>query len=207
MKRLIILISGSGSNLQAILDACEDGRLHAKPVLVVSNRRAAYGLVRAKEASVPTLYHPLKPYRDSGKSREQYEADLAEKIRPYAPDLIILAGWMHILGKPFLDQFPNQIINLHPALPGQFDGTHAIERAFIAYQAGEISHSGCMVHYAISKVDAGAVITQKIVPIYKEDTLDTFKNRMHRVEHQILVQAVEKLLEERREKKEEKESD
>lgn len=194
-KRLIIFISGSGSNLQVLLDACASGELNAEPVLVVSNRKAAYGLVRAAQAGVPTLYHALKPYRDAGKTRQEYEADLAKMIRPLNPDLLILVGWMHIFGEAFVQEFPNQIINLHPALPGQFDGTHAIERAFEAYQKGEIEHSGCMVHYAIPKVDAGQVIMQANVPIYPVDTLEDFEERMHAKEHEIIVQATKRLTE------------
>ncbi|GIK58416.1 MAG: phosphoribosylglycinamide formyltransferase [Chloroflexota bacterium] len=187
---IVVFISGSGSNLQAIIDAVRSGELDANITLVVSNRRDAYGLVRARENGIPTLYHPFKPYRDAGKSREAYEADLAEKVRPLNPDLLVLAGWMHVLGAQFLNQFPNRVINLHPALPGQFAGTHAIERAYEAYQRGEISHSGCMVHLTIPEVDAGPVITQAIVPIYPEDTLRQFETRMHQTEHRIIVEAI-----------------
>ncbi len=194
--RLVVLISGSGTNLQAILDACAEGRLPAEVVLVVSNRKAAYGLVRAERAGVPTLYFPLKPYRDAGLSREQYDADLAERVAAYKPDLIVLAGWMHILSPAFLDRFPNRVINLHPALPGMFPGTHAIERAFEAFRRGEITHSGCMVHYAVPEVDAGPVIVQAEVPIYDTDTLETFEERMHTTEHRLIVEAIAKVLEE-----------
>jgi formyltetrahydrofolate-dependent phosphoribosylglycinamide formyltransferase len=194
LPKIIVFISGSGSNLQALMDAVENGRLSAQIALVVSNRKAAYGLVRAKEADIPTLYHPFKPYRDAGKSRGEYEADLAAKIKPIQPDLIVLAGWMHILGTDFLTQFPNQVINLHPALPGQFAGTHAIDRAFDAYQNGELTHSGCMVHYVIPEIDAGAVIVQAEVPILPKDTLDDFEERMHATEHRIIVEATAKLL-------------
>ena len=194
--RLVVLISGSGTNLQAILDACAEGRLPAEVVLVVSNRKAAYGLVRAERAGVPTLYFPLKPYRDAGLSREQYDADLAERVAAYKPDLIVLAGWMHILSPAFLDRFPNRVINLHPALPGMFPGTHAIERAFEAFRRGEITHSGCMVHYAVPEVDAGPVIVQAEVPIYDTDTLETFEERMHTTEHRLIVEAIAHVLEE-----------
>lgn len=194
--RLVVLISGSGTNLQAILDACAEGRLPAEVVLVVSNRRAAYGLVRAERAGVPTLYFPLKPYRDAGLSREQYDADLAERVAAYKPDLIVLAGWMHILSPAFLDRFPNRVINLHPALPGMFPGTHAIERAFEAFRRGEITHSGCMVHYAVPEVDAGPVIVQAEVPINDTDTLETFEERMHTTEHRLIVEAIAHVLEE-----------
>jgi len=187
---IVVLISGSGSNLQAIIDAVEDGRIQATISLVVSSRKKAYGLVRAAEQGIPTYYHSLKKYKDAGKSRAEYEADLAAKMTPFDPDLIVLAGWMLILGAGFLRQFSDKVINLHPALPGQFVGTHAIERAFAAAQEGEIAHSGCMVHYAIPEVDAGPVITQAEVPIKMTDTLDDFAGRMHAMEHRILVEAV-----------------
>ncbi|MEO1290451.1 MAG: phosphoribosylglycinamide formyltransferase, partial [Chloroflexota bacterium] len=158
MLRLVVMISGSGSNLQAIIDAIEKKHLKAKIVAVVSNRRKAYGLERAQKHGIDSVYFPLKPYKDEGKSRKEYDADLAQAVELYRPDLIVLAGWMHILSPAFLDKFPKQVINLHPALPGEFDGTNAIERAFIAGQEGRIKYTGIMVHYAIPKVDAGDVI-------------------------------------------------
>lgn len=195
--RLIVLISGSGSNLQAILDAAANHTLPAEVVLVVSNRKDAYGLVRAELAGVPTLYFPLKPYKDDGRGRDQYDADLANVLQPYRPDLIVLAGWMHVLSPAFLIHFPHQVINLHPALPDTFAGTHAIERAYDAYQRGEISHSGCMVHYTIPEVDAGPVIAQTIVPIRPTDSLADFETRMHQAEHALLVEAIRVVLTEK----------
>ena len=194
LPRLVILISGSGSNLQAILDAVAAGTIPAVPTLVVSNRKDAYGLVRAENAGVPTAYFPFKPYRDAGKTREAYDADLAELIRPYQPDLIVLAGWMHILSAAFLNHFPHKVINLHPALPGQFAGTHAIQRAYEAYQRGEVEHTGCMVHFTIPEVDAGPVIAQAEVPILPDDTVADLEARMHQTEHQLLVSAIEKVI-------------
>ena len=190
LTRLIVLISGSGSNLQAILDAAANHTLPVEVVLVVSNRKDAYGLVRAAQAGVPTLYFPLKPYKDAGRGRDQYDADLAAQVSPYQPDLIVLAGWMHVLSPAFLNHFPRQVINLHPALPDTFAGTHAIERAYEAFQRGEISHSGCMVHTTIPEVDAGPVIAQASVPIYPTDSLDDFATRMHQAEHTLLVEAI-----------------
>lgn len=192
--KIVVLISGSGTNLQALIDAVADGRLSADIVGVVSNRQAAYGLVRAAQAGIPTRYLPFKPYRDAGKRRADYDADLATAVAAFHPDLIVLAGWMHILSPAFLDRFPNRVINLHPALPGQFDGTHAIERAFDAFQRGEIDHSGCMVHVVIPAVDAGPVIAQTTVPILPEDTLDAFAARMHAAEHALIVAAVDRAL-------------
>lgn len=193
-KRIVVLISGSGTNLQALIDATQDDRLAAEIALVVSNRKAAYGLVRAQAAGIETLYWPLRPYRDAGKSREQYDAALAAKVAAFQPDLVVLAGWMHILSPAFLDAFPGRVINLHPALPGQFAGTHAIERAYAAFQRGEISHTGCMVHLAIPEVDAGAVIVQADVPISPEDSLADLEARLHKTEHCILVEAVGRML-------------
>ncbi|MER3400289.1 MAG: phosphoribosylglycinamide formyltransferase [Thermoflexus sp.] len=192
--RLVVMISGFGSNLQAILDACADGRLPARVALVVSNRKEAYGLVRAQRAGVPTLYFPLKPYREQGLDRTVYDRDLAEQIRPFRPDLIVLAGWMHVLSPAFLDCFPGRVINLHPALPGMFPGTNAIRRAYEAYRRGEISYSGCMVHLVTPEVDAGPVLAQAIVPILPEDTLETFEARMHEAEHRLIVEGIRRAL-------------
>ena len=194
MKRVAVFISGSGSNLQALIDAVRAGELAAEIVLVVSNRKAAYGLVRAEQAEIPTLYFPLKVYRDQGLSRETYDADLAERVGAYKPDLIVLAGWMHIFGTPFLDQFSGKIINLHPALPGQFDGTRAIERAFEAFQDGQIDHTGVMVHWVVPQVDAGPVITAAEVPIQANETLADLEARIHATEHRLLVAAVKKVI-------------
>jgi len=119
---------------------------------------------------------------------------LAQRVELFAPDVIVLAGWMRILTPVFLDQFPNKVINLHPALPGQFAGTHAIERAFEAYQRGEIVHSGCMVHYVIPEVDAGPVIESAVVAFEAEDTLETFSARLHAAEHRVIVSATIKVL-------------
>lgn len=188
--RLVVLISGGGSNLQAIIDAIQNQHLNAEIVLVVSNRKNAYGLERAQSAGIETRYIPLKPYKTAGKTREEYDADLAALVQGYSPDLIVLAGWMHILTSPFLEAFPNQVINLHPALPGSFPGTHAIERAYEAYQAGEIERSGIMVHYVIPEVDAGEVIIKAEVPILPVDSLDDFEARMHTTEHRLIVKAI-----------------
>jgi formyltetrahydrofolate-dependent phosphoribosylglycinamide formyltransferase len=193
IPRLVVMISGSGTNLQAIIDAIDAEQLSAKIVLVVSNRENAFGLKRAQQANIPTLYFPFKPYKDQ--VRDVYDAALAEQIATYQPDLIVLAGWMHILTSTFLHNFEGKIINLHPALPGAFPGKDAIERAFDAYQQGQITHSGVMIHQVIPEVDAGAVIVQEIVPFLAGDTLETFSARMHETEHRLIVKAVQLTLE------------
>jgi formyltetrahydrofolate-dependent phosphoribosylglycinamide formyltransferase len=193
--RLVVLLSGSGTNLQAILDACDRGALPAQVVAVVSNRREAYGLERARHAEIPALYHPLAPYRSVGQDRREYDADLADLVAGYRPDWVVLAGWMHVLGAAFLDRFPNRVVNLHPALPGAFTGTHAISRAFEAYRRGEITSTGVMVHLVPDEgVDCGPVIAQAAVPILPDDTLERLEERIHTVEHELLVRALRQLV-------------
>ncbi len=189
------MISGSGTNLQAIIDAIESKNLNAKISLVVSNRKAAYGLVRAEEHGIPTKYFPLKPYTDAGKTREDYDADLSALVAEYNPTLVVLAGWMQVFTPVFLNHFSDKVINLHPALPGAFAGTHAIERAFEAFQNGEIMESGCMIHYVIPEVDAGKVITTATVPFREGDTLEGYEERMHDSEHELIVKGIRLALE------------
>ena len=197
MPKIAVLISGFGSNLQAIIDAIADGRLPGVEIaVVVSNRKAAYGLQRARRAGLPALYFPLKPYRDAGRSRREYDADLARVLRDeYGVEWVVLAGWMHLFSMEFLRHFPNRVVNLHPALPGAFPGTHAIERAWEAYRRGEIEHTGVMIHLVPDEeVDAGPVVVQEQVPIYPDDTPETLEARIHDTEHRLFVVALHKLL-------------
>lgn len=194
--KLAVFISGNGTNLQAIIDAIRMRVLRAEIVLVVSNRQDAFGLERAARAGIPTQVHALKPYQDAGRGRVEYDADLAALVAPFRPDWIVLAGWMHILSAAFLGQFPYRVVNLHPALPGQFPGAHALEEAFAAYQAGKIKKTGCMVHLVPDEaVDAGPVIGTADVPIYPTDTLETLTRRMHQAEHMLLIQSLVRLTE------------
>jgi formyltetrahydrofolate-dependent phosphoribosylglycinamide formyltransferase len=194
--RLAVLISGNGSNLQAIIDAIRMRVLPAEIVVVVSNRKDAYGMERAAKAGIPTLYHPLKPYREEGRSRQEYDAALASQLQTYKPDWIVLAGWMHLLSTEFLRHFPYRVVNLHPALPGQFPGAHAIADALAAYQEGKIKHTGCMVHLVPDEaVDNGPIIGSVEVPIYPTDSLETLAQRMHQAEHTLLVQSLLRLVE------------
>ena len=191
MKRLVVLASGNGSNLQAIIDACEKGDLPAEVVAIISDRQAAFALERANKHQIPAIYHPWKPYGDANRARQEYDSDLAKIVTDYQPDFIVLAGWMRILTMQFLKYFSMRVINLHPALPDTFPGTHAIERAFKAYQSGEIKHTGVMVHFVPDEgVDDGPVIAQEIVPIQTTDTVEVLEDRIHTVEHRILIDAL-----------------
>jgi formyltetrahydrofolate-dependent phosphoribosylglycinamide formyltransferase len=185
-KRLVVLISGNGSNLQALID--QQGADY-QIVGVVSNKAGAYGLTRAQQANIPTQSLSLKAFKDAGKTRLDYDLAIAEMIQSYQPDLVVLAGWMLIVSPEFIDALGGKIINLHPALPDQFAGAHAIEDAFKAYQRGEITFTGCMVHYVIPEIDAGPVIAQARVPILPDDTLEKLEARMHQTEHQLIVHA------------------
>lgn len=189
--RLVVLISGSGSNLQAILDACADGRLPAKVVLVVSNRPEAYGLERAARAGIPSL----AVRKENDQDRRSYDLALVRQVMDYRPDWIILAGWMRLLSDAFLNAFPGRVINLHPALPNTFPGTHAIERALDAFRRGEITHTGVMVHLVPDEgVDCGPVLGYEVVPIEPADTLEMLETRVHQVEHRLFVETLAKVI-------------
>jgi formyltetrahydrofolate-dependent phosphoribosylglycinamide formyltransferase len=193
--RLAVLISGNGSNLQAILDAIRARMLDAQVVVVVSNRQDAYGLQRAEKARVPALYHPLKPYREAERSRNEYDADLAAMLKEHRPEWVVLVGWMHILSNDFLRHFPYRVVNLHPALPGKFPGAHAIEDALAAFKAGQIKQTGVMVHLVPDEqVDRGPVIDSEEVPIYPTDTIESLTARIHQIEHRVLVGALQRLI-------------
>jgi len=193
--RLVVLASGFGSNLQAIIDACESGDLDAEVAGVVCDRKMAYSFERAEKAGIPSRYHPWKPYKDGGKDRREFDADLVNIVTEFEPTLVILAGWMRVLTSAFLDHFPMQVVNLHPALPGTFAGTHAIERAWADFQAGMITETGVMVHYVPDEgVDVGPVISQEVVSISTDDTLESLEERIHKVEHRLLVQAIQQAL-------------
>ncbi|MCB9128552.1 MAG: phosphoribosylglycinamide formyltransferase [Ardenticatenales bacterium] len=186
--RLAVLVSGSGTNLQAILDAIAAGTLKADVVVVVSNKADAYGLQRADAIGIPTLVRELSTANAQGMTRREYDGTLAATLLAYSPDWVVLAGWMHLLSMDFLRHFPQRVINLHPALPGHFPGLHAIERGWAAYQAGDVSETGIMVHLVPDEgVDDGPVLATEIVPILPDDTYEAYETRLHAAEHRLLV--------------------
>ena len=183
-QRLVVLISGHGSNLQAILDACASGELNAQVVAVIANKSDAFGLERARRSNITAIAKPKAKEQD----RRAYDADLADLAASFQPDWIVLAGWMRVLSSAFLDRFPQRVINLHPALPGTFPGTHAIERAYTAYQRGEIDRTGVMVHFVPDEgIDNGPVLAQTEVLIQPTDTLESLEARIHQTEHHLLI--------------------
>lgn len=187
---------------------------NSRIVLVLSNRKAAYGLTRAAQADppIPTAYLALQPYvkANPGKTRDDYDVEIARIVIREKPDLVVLAGWMHILGDGFLDvvngerilegeekpEEPIPVINLHPALPGAFDGANAIERAYEAFQKGDIQKTGAMVHRVVKEVDRGEPVVVREVEIKPGESLEEFEERLHKTEWEIIVEATRKVLDE-----------
>ena len=197
MTRIAVLISGSGTNLQAIIDAIAADQLPGVEIaVVVSNRKAAYGLQRAAQAGIPTEYAPLGAHLRAGGARKGYDAELASLLNQrYSVDWVVQAGWMHLFSMAFLRHYPNRVVNLHPALPATLPGMHAIERAWEAYRRGELEQTGVMVHLVPDEgIDDGPVLAQETIPIHYDDTLETLEARVHAVEHRLLVETLYKLL-------------
>lgn len=184
--RLAVLASGEGSNLQAVLDACADGRLSATVVAVISNRPASGALERARRAGVAAVHVGARAAGEE--SRPEYDARLADAVATHEPDIVVCAGWMRLLSMRFLDRFPGRVVNLHPALPGELPGTDAIARAFAEHRAGRRTHTGVMVHVIPDEgVDDGPVLATAVVDIASDDTLDLLAARIHATEHELLV--------------------
>ncbi|KIK91243.1 hypothetical protein PAXRUDRAFT_831000 [Paxillus rubicundulus Ve08.2h10] len=207
-RRIAVLISGSGTNLQALIDAAGTPRLpNAQIVLVLSNRKAAKGLERAAAAvpPIPTAYLALQPYLRThpGATREAYDVAVARAVVGVSPDVVVLAGWMHIVSQGFLDVLRARdgreipVINVHPALPAQFDGANAMVRGFEAFQRGEVHRLGVMVHRVIAEVDRGAPVIVREVEVAKGEDLEAdYELRMHKVEWEIIVEGTKMVLDE-----------
>ena len=187
MQRNIgVLISGRGSNLQAIIDAIGDGRLDARLAVVISNRPDAYGLERARQAGIETLVRDHKAWP----SREAYEAVLVEDLRARNVQLVCLAGFMRLLGATFVDAFPTRILNIHPALLPSFPGLHAQRQAL---EHG-VKFSGATVHVVNTNLDAGPIVMQAVVPVFTDDTEDSLSARILAEEHRIYPEAIGRML-------------
>ena len=194
-KRIVVLISGNGSNLQALIDACANNQIPGKIIHVISSKPDVLGLQRAQAANIPTYVQSLKTYKSQNKTRQDFDKDLADYIETLKPDLIVLAGWMVILGKEFVELFKGKLINLHPSLPGDIIGANAIERAYQEAKDGQRTSTGIMVHYVIPQVDEGAPIATRSIPILEDDTIDSLNERIHKAEHELLPIATRQVLE------------
>jgi formyltetrahydrofolate-dependent phosphoribosylglycinamide formyltransferase len=188
--RLAVLASGTGTNLQAIIDACEAGTINAQVVAVISDRRDAMALERARRHGIDAIWVG----RAQGESRRDHGTRLADAVTDADAGLVVLAGYMRLLPMTFLDRFPRRVVNLHPALPGELPGVDAIARAYAEWVAGARTHSGVMVHLVIDEgVDDGPVLAKRRVEFATDDTMETFAARMHAVEHAVLVETLRRL--------------
>jgi len=191
--RLVVLASGNGSNLQSMLDACSAPGFGAAVVAVASDRPEAFALERAARAGIQTIVMPCV----QGRPRADYDAALAEAVSAYQPDYVLLLGWMRLLSNAFLSRFPGQVVNLHPALPGTFPGTHSIERALEAYRAHTIEKTGVMTHFVPDEgVDSGPVILVSQAEIQPDDDLASLEGRVHETEHRLILETVQFLVHE-----------
>lgn len=189
--RLVVLASGNGSNFQAIVDATTTGTLAAEVSALVTDRSSAPVIERARRAGVVIEVVEREPDED----RAHYDVRLADIVASHIPDVVVLAGWMRVLTMQFLGRFPDRVVNLHPALPGELPGTDAIRRAWDEYCTGTRSRTGVMVHRVPDEqIDAGPVIVSVEVPFLAAETFDQFSERMHATEHCALVEALRRIL-------------
>lgn len=178
-----VLVSGNGSNFQAIVDAVESGRIpEGRIACLVSNRGDAYALERARKHGIPSVVISHKDYPD----RPSYDRALAEFLRSHGVNLVVMAGFMRLLSSIMVDAFPNAIMNIHPALLPSFPGLDAQKQAL---EYG-VRYTGCTVHFVDNGTDTGPIILQAVVPILPGDTAETLSDRIHGEEHRIYPEAV-----------------
>ena len=182
-----VLLSGSGTNLQALIDACDGDGLPVDIVLAVSSRPDAFGIKRAEAAGIPVLVMNRDLYADP----ESADARIVEALRQADVEYVVMAGYMRKVTPVMLDAFPDRVVNLHPALLPAFKGAHAIQEAF---DAG-VKVTGVTVHFANEDYDRGPIIAQKAVPVFDDDTLDDLEARIHGVEHGLYQQVLRALAE------------
>ena len=180
--RLVVLISGSGSNLQAIIDRCADRFIAAQVAAVISNQADAHGLTRAREAGIPA--HCLD-HRDFSR-RVDFDAAMISLVDSFSPDLIVLAGFMRILGQDFVERYLGRMLNIHPSLLPLYPGLDTHQRAL----ADGATDHGASVHFVTAELDGGPIVTRGRVAIEPHDTPETLAQRVHTVEHQIYPQAI-----------------
>ena len=180
--RLGVLISGSGSNLQAVIDRCEAGELGSEVAVVISSRADAYGLVRAEEHGIARVVLPRKAFADE----TSYNSAIRDTLKEHDVELVVMAGYMRLLGKEVLNAYVNRVVNLHPALLPSFAGAHGIKDA-LDYGVKVV---GVTVHFANEVFDEGPIILQEALAVREDDTEETLAVRIHEIEHRILPAAI-----------------
>lgn len=183
MISLGVLVSGGGTNLQAIIDAIDEGRLDARVALVVSSNPNAFGIERAARAGIETLIMRVSDYDDP----EAADGRIVEALLAAEVDYVAMAGYMRMVTPRLLDAFPNKVVNLHPALLPSFPGAHGIADAF---EYG-VKVTGITVHFANAQMDAGPIIAQRTVDVFENDTLGTLEARIHEAEHEFYPQVLQ----------------
>jgi phosphoribosylglycinamide formyltransferase-1 len=187
--RIAVLVSGSGTNLQVIIDSIEAGELRAEIVSVISNKADAFALTRAAKHGIPVVIHENAAFTE----RRTYDAATVEILRSYNVDLVVLAGFMRILTNVMVDAFPNAIMNIHPALLPSFKGLHAQQQA-LDYG---VRYAGCTVHFVDNGTDTGPIIMQSVVPVEQDDTEETLSARIQKAEHKTYIAAIKLFVEDK----------
>ncbi len=185
MKKIVVLISGSGSNLEAIIESCAAKKINGRVIHVISNNPNAYGLTRASESNIPSTIIDHKKFS----SRIDFENSLEDCLDTLSPDLIVLAGFMRILGTKITSKFSNKMINIHPSLLPMYPGLHTHEKVL----ENKDTHHGISIHYVSSELDAGPLIAQGFIDISKDETLENIIKRIHKIEHLLLPEIINEI--------------
>ena len=185
MKKIVVLISGSGSNLEAIIESCAAKKIIGRVIQVISNNPDAYGLTRASKCNIPSTIIDHKKFS----SRIDFENSLEEFLDTLSPDLIVLAGFMRILGTKITSKFSYKMINLHPSLLPMYPGLHTHEKVL----ENKDPHHGISIHYVSSELDAGPLIAQGFIDISKDETLENIIKRIHKIEHLLLPEIINEI--------------
>ena len=182
---IVVLISGNGSNLQAIIDEIQAGKLKAHIGAVISDQPDAHGLTRAKKSSIPT--HIVE--RMNFKNRDDFDRALQSIIDDHQPKLIVLAGFMRVLGRDFVRHYEGRLINIHPSLLPKYPGLNTHQRVLDAHE----KEHGVTIHYVTEDVDAGPIIAQASIPVRHNDTAKALEARIHKVEHRLYPEVLRRL--------------
>lgn len=196
--RVAILASGNGTNFEALTKKFQAGEIPGTEALMFCNHPNAPVVKRAERLGIPHEAFSVKECGD----KTAYEKRLLKVLQDYQIDFIVLSGYLRVVGPTILNEYPNAIINLHPALLPSYPGLNSIERAFEDYKQGKIKETGVTVHFIDAHLDHGPIIAQQAVPIYPDDTVETLEARVHETEHKLFPATLRKVLSQRMEKEE-----